>query len=96
VDAVPTFNLPLLVRAVGAVLACSAGLINSVAYFELEWFVSHQTGNLSKVGFGSMEALYVLLSFVAGSVACGLFIAKDTVHIGLALYDFGLLTAPCS
>lgn len=92
VDAVPTFNLPLLVRAVGAILACSAGLINSVAYFELEWFVSHQTGNLSKVGFGNMEALAVLLSFVAGSVACGLFIAKDTVHIGLALYDFGLLS----
>jgi len=92
VEYVPSFNLPLLVRAVGAILACSAGLINSVAFFELGWFVSHHTGTLSKVGFGQLEALAVLCSFVAGSVACGLLIAKDTVHIGLALYDFGLLS----
>lgn len=92
VSAVPTFNMPILVRAVGAILAFNAGLINSVAFFELGWFVSHQTGTFSKVGFGNMEALYLLASFVFGSATCGLFIAKDTVHIGLALYDFGLLS----
>jgi len=96
------FTVPYVVRAGGAVLTMCAGTVNVTAFLHLESFTSHTTGTLSKVGMGlhpdgsqfdSGALILMIASFVAGSCACGLFIGKNKVHFGLALYDLGLLSA---
>jgi uncharacterized membrane protein YoaK (UPF0700 family) len=99
-EPVRVFSVSLWVRVGGSTLALCAGIVNAVAFASLSSFVSHQTGTLSKVGVG-LEAGEVedawsnaalLLSFLAGSTLTGFFIAKDTLHFGMALYDLCLLT----
>eukprot|EP00931_Biecheleriopsis_adriatica_P095223 TRINITY_DN68863_c0_g1_i1.p1 TRINITY_DN68863_c0_g1~~TRINITY_DN68863_c0_g1_i1.p1 ORF type:complete len:423 (-),score=89.60 TRINITY_DN68863_c0_g1_i1:119-1354(-) len=97
------FMVPYVVRIGGAVLCVCAGITNTVSFLTLTVFTSHATGTLSKVGIGlqdnsrfSPESLtLLLLSFLAGSALCGVFIGKNKVHFGLALYDFGLLSVSC-
>mmetsp|Transcript_60914 Transcript_60914/g.108301 ORF Transcript_60914/g.108301 Transcript_60914/m.108301 type:complete len:449 (+) Transcript_60914:99-1445(+) len=98
--AVRVFAVSLPVRIGGALLALCAGMVNAIAFHALSAFVSHQTGTLSKVALGLEDgekadpaySLALLLSFVVGSTVCGCFIGHNTVHFGLALYDFGLIS----
>lgn len=98
-----TFHVPILIRAGGALLAFCAGIVNVVALYALLTYVSHVTGTLTRLGnviadpnlggtTGPEQAIFLLLSFVLGSTVCGCFIGKSTIHFGLALYDFGLLS----
>mmetsp|Transcript_38606 Transcript_38606/g.69666 ORF Transcript_38606/g.69666 Transcript_38606/m.69666 type:complete len:398 (+) Transcript_38606:3-1196(+) len=95
------FKVPYVVRAGGAVLTMCAGIVNVTAFLHLDSFVSHTTGTLAKVGMGLQldngqfdpgALILMIASFMAGSLTCGLFIGKNKVHFGLALYDFGLLS----
>jgi len=87
------------IRTGGVMLALCAGMVNAIAFKALTKFVSHQTGNLSKVGLhiqageGHEAGEFALLvfSFLIGSLVCGFLIGKNTIHFGLALYDFCLL-----
>jgi len=52
---------------------------------------------LSKAGLyiedpSGIDALKLLAAFVLGSTTCGMFIAHDSIHFGLALYDICLIT----
>eukprot|EP00927_Polykrikos_kofoidii_P031157 TRINITY_DN26822_c0_g1_i3.p1 TRINITY_DN26822_c0_g1~~TRINITY_DN26822_c0_g1_i3.p1 ORF type:complete len:373 (+),score=77.10 TRINITY_DN26822_c0_g1_i3:278-1396(+) len=93
------FHVSLTVRFGGALLAFSAGIVNSVAFFVLSTFVSHTTGNMSKVAIGltgsdrvdAADCSLLVMSFVIGSMTCGLLIGPHIGHDGLALYDVGLL-----
>lgn len=104
VVAARVFHVSWTVRLGGALLACCAGIVNSVAFFTLGTFVSHTTGTLSRVGIGvkdphradAGDSLLLLLSFLIGSTVCGCIIAKNTIHFGLALYDFGLISVAFS
>lgn len=105
VEKVPVrvFSVAMPVRVGGALLAFCAGFVNAVAFHALASFVSHQTGTLSKVALGWEDrekadptySLSLLLSFVVGSTVCGCFIGKNTIHFGLAMYDFGLISVTC-
>jgi len=93
------FQVSTTVRAGGAMLALCAGAVNAIAYKRLGRFVSHATGTLTKVGLGlqdsavadSGDSALLVLSFLCGSLVCGLLIGKNTIHFGMALYDFCLL-----
>uniref|UniRef100_A0A7S4VA90 Uncharacterized protein n=1 Tax=Alexandrium monilatum TaxID=311494 RepID=A0A7S4VA90_9DINO len=93
------FQVSKTVRAGGALLALCAGMVNAVAFKHLGSFVSHATGTATKIGLGLQdssvadagESALLVLSFVCGSTVCGLLIGKNTIHFGLALYDFCLL-----
>jgi len=93
------FHVTWKVKAGGVLLAFCAGLVNSIAFFYISTFVSHQTGHLSNVGLHlqgrrwspATSSLGMVLSFVSGSMVCGFLIANNTIHFGLALYDFCLL-----
>jgi uncharacterized membrane protein YoaK (UPF0700 family) len=88
------------VRAGGAILAFSAGITNAVAFHVLRKLVGHVTGTTAKIGLGwedsaaadASDMFFLLLSFVLGSMFTGFLIAKDTMHFGMALYDFCLIT----
>jgi uncharacterized membrane protein YoaK (UPF0700 family) len=75
-------------------------MVNVVAFLALSTFVSHHTGTLSKVGLGfgegefgdALACVLLVMAFTGGSAVCGFLIRKDNVHLGLSLYDFGLLT----
>lgn len=94
------FSVRWHVRVGGVVLALCAGIVNAVALHVLGTFVSHATGTLSKIGLGIEDSAIadagtsclLLLSFVTGSTLCGCFIGKGTIHFGIALYDFGLIS----
>lgn len=95
------FSVPYVVRAGGALLTVCAGIINVASFLHLGAFTSHTTGTLAKVGMGLQlddgrfnpgALILLIVSFVAGSLMCGLFIGKNKLHFGLALYDFGLLS----
>jgi len=81
------------------VLALCAGMVNAIAFKALSRFVSHQTGNFSKIGLhveaakGHLagDSALLVFSFLVGSLVCGFLIGKNTIHFGLALYDFCLL-----
>mmetsp|Transcript_75931 Transcript_75931/g.210808 ORF Transcript_75931/g.210808 Transcript_75931/m.210808 type:complete len:509 (+) Transcript_75931:44-1570(+) len=96
---VRVFKVSMKVRLGGATLAWCAGITNSVAFHELSSFVSHTTGTLTKVGLGAEDSnvanagdgVLLLMSFVLGSISCGFLIGKNTIHFGLALYDFVLI-----
>jgi len=84
----------------GTLLAFCAGMVNAISFRALEKLVSHKTGSLSKVGLGihdssdvtdGLDAAMLVISFVFGSIVCGMLIGKNTIHFGLALYDFCLL-----
>jgi len=93
------FKVSWKIRVGGVVLALSAGMVNAIAFKALARFVSHQTGNLSKVGLNveadkgdlAGESALLVFSFLVGSLVCGFLIGKNTIHFGLALYDFCLL-----
>jgi len=96
------FTASYTVRTGGALLAFCAGIVNAVSLHELGVFVSHMTGTFTKLGVGleseladASRSALLLVSFVTGSTVCGFFIGKSTVHFGLALYDFGLLSVAC-
>jgi len=98
-EPVRVFRLPIIVNIGGTVLACCAGMVNAISFLVLGRLVSHKTGSLSKVGIGfhdqnfnhASDAATLVLSFLLGSMVCGMLIGKNTVHLGLALYDFCLL-----
>jgi len=94
-----SFHVAARVRIGGVVLSLCAGMVNSVAFYELQSFVSHTTGTLSKAGIGledgstidASDPLLLLASFVCGSTLCGLLLGQGAAIAGLALYDFCLL-----
>lgn len=96
---VRVFKVSWFVQFGGSILALCAGIVNAVSYHALETFTSHMTGTFSKLGMGledrdtadPMQSLGLILSFTGGSTCCGLIIAKNTVRVGLALYDIGLM-----
>eukprot|EP00928_Gymnodinium_smaydae_P020064 TRINITY_DN17749_c0_g1_i1.p1 TRINITY_DN17749_c0_g1~~TRINITY_DN17749_c0_g1_i1.p1 ORF type:complete len:410 (+),score=96.35 TRINITY_DN17749_c0_g1_i1:49-1278(+) len=97
--AVRVFRVSYAVRFGGAMLAFCAGIVNAVAMHALNTFVSHATGTLTKVGLGleddrwsPADSVLLLLAFLLGSTYCGLLVGKSTIHFGLALYDFCLLS----
>jgi len=78
-------------------LAFVAGMINAIAFHALGAFVSHVTGSLSKTAIhaenGSVKAVEVgllVVSFMLGSVLCGMLIQKDTVSFGTARYGIAM------
>jgi uncharacterized membrane protein YoaK (UPF0700 family) len=97
------FNVSSTVRIGGAILAFNAGFVNAVAFLALSAFVSHVTGTWSRVGLGledpnvadAGDSVLLVVAFMLGSSTCGLLIAHDTIHLGLALYDFGLIIESC-
>eukprot|EP00927_Polykrikos_kofoidii_P061001 TRINITY_DN55896_c0_g1_i1.p1 TRINITY_DN55896_c0_g1~~TRINITY_DN55896_c0_g1_i1.p1 ORF type:complete len:473 (+),score=85.14 TRINITY_DN55896_c0_g1_i1:73-1491(+) len=98
--AVRVFKVSYTVRAGGACLAFCAGLVNATAFHALSTFVSHVTGSFSRSALGLVsgedvnagDSVLLVFSFLAGSTTCGFFISKNTIHFGLALYDFGLMS----
>lgn len=88
----------------GTVLAACAGIVNAVAWLELGAFVSHMTGNMSKVGIriqgahvgrndlaDVVEAMGLVASFMAGAVMCGLLVTSSVVRFGRELYGLALI-----
>lgn len=97
-QATRVFHVPNIVYVGGTLLAFCAGMVNAVSFKSLSRLVSHKTGSLSKVGLGmhdsdvadGFDAALLVISFVLGSTVCGMLIGKNTIHFGLALYDFCL------
>merc|ERR1712048_1000516 len=88
------------VRVTGATLAACAGIVNSVAFLALNTFVSHVTGTTTKIGM-QVEGAYkhdiwyqpllLLLTFLFGSVLCGLVVVSNEVQFGKSSYGVALL-----
>eukprot|EP00747_Dinoflagellata_sp_TGD_P179356 gnl/TRDRNA2_/TRDRNA2_30033_c0_seq1.p1 gnl/TRDRNA2_/TRDRNA2_30033_c0~~gnl/TRDRNA2_/TRDRNA2_30033_c0_seq1.p1 ORF type:complete len:383 (+),score=45.46 gnl/TRDRNA2_/TRDRNA2_30033_c0_seq1:60-1208(+) len=87
----------------GAMLAFCGGLINAVLVFEFGSGASGTTGNFSKTSMrlhGGLPGLawevgLLVATFCSGSYVCGLMIAHNNLHVGKALYDFGLISISC-
>jgi len=98
-QATRVFHVPHVVYMGGTLLAFCAGMVNAISFVALGRLVSHKTGSLTKVGLGfhdsdvadSLDAALLVISFLIGSTVCGMLIGKNTIHFGLALYDFCLL-----
>jgi uncharacterized membrane protein YoaK (UPF0700 family) len=78
------------VRIGGAALACCAGTVNAIAFHAIGSFVSHQTGSFSRVGFGDMDALLLVASFVFGALVCGSLVSHNG-NMRVPLYDICLI-----
>jgi uncharacterized membrane protein YoaK (UPF0700 family) len=91
------FSVSGAVRLGGVVLSVCAGIVNSVAFYALGSFVSHQTGSWSKVALKETEtidnvnALLLVASFVVGAWICGFLVSTNNVHLGVSLYDICLV-----
>lgn len=101
-----TFKLPALwVLAFGWSLAACAGFVNTVTFECWGLYVSHVTGSTALIARRIEdvhheeveveklhEAVWLVLSFVLGSFACGLLIDKNQVHfLGKAFYGVALV-----